>query len=155
MHFDTALNIAWLLLGVGALVSTLCLTGQRSLRRHSEQCLAPKRRQMPQWLQLVGVASIVVALFPYISASDDVIRVANAQSQTEHQSSSPHTPVTDLLRLYEVSDAPIVSPVCSLAITFVFFALFVTTEKIVACRSTPKPSGRGPPSILLALAVRP
>ena len=97
----------------------------------------------------------MVALFPYISASDDVIRVANAQSQTEHQGSSPHSPVTDLLRLYEVSDAPIVSPACTLAITFVFFCLIVTAEKIVAGRSTPKPSGRGPPSSLLALAVHP
>ncbi len=109
---------------------------------------------MPQWLQLVGVASIVVALFPYISASDDLVRIANARPQTQQQGSAPHSPASDLLRLYEVTDAPLVVHVCSLAITFVFVCLVVIAEKSVLGRSAPKPSGRGPPFGPLGLFVR-
>ena len=111
---------------------------------------------MPQWLQLVGVASIVVALFPYISASDDLVRIANARPLTQQQhGSSPHNPAGDLLRLYEVTDAPVIGRICRLTVTFIFICLMVTGEKSAMERVAPTPSGRGPPAVSRALTVRP
>ncbi len=107
---------------------------------------------MSKWLRLVGVASIVIAVFPYISASDDLVRISNARPQTEQQSSTSHNPASDLLRLYEVIDTPLIGHVCSLVVTFIFLCIVVVAEKAALGRSAPKPSGRGPPPALLVLA---
>ena len=154
MYFDTALNIAWLVLGIVALASTLCFSKVSSAAAiQSSRAYALGYQRMPQWLQLVGVASIVIALFPYISASDDLVRIANARTETGQQGSTPHSPANDLLRLYEVTDAPLIGHVCSLVVTFVFLCIVVLTEKAALGRSAPKPSDRGPPVGLPALLV--
>ncbi len=155
MHFDTALNVAWLLLGIVALTSTLCASTVGSLGGQRRRTHALKLRQMPKWLQLVGVASIVIALFPYISASDDLVRIENARPRTQQQGSAPHSPASDLLRLYEVTEAPLVGHICNFAVTFVFLCLIVVPEKSALGRTVPESSGRGPPSASLALTLRP
>ena len=100
---------------------------------------------MPRWLQMVGVASIVVALFPYISATDDLIRIANSQPQSSQNPSTQHGPAADLLRLYEVSDAPLATRVSGFAITFAFECLLFVAAKRELRRSVPQQSGRAPP----------
>ena len=141
MHFDTALNCAWLLLAMAALASTVGAARFRS-----------KGGSFPAWLQLVGVASVVLALFPYISATDDVLRIANALPESKQSQSGPRTPGADLVRLYEAADAPLVSQICTLTITFVFFCLVTLPVKLALRRSIPLQSGRSPPVVSVDFA---
>lgn len=139
MHFDTALNLIWLLLGIGALVSTV----RSAFHRRG----GPKKS--PIWLHVVGVALIVIALFPYISATDDVLRVEHLSGQHDQQHSSRHSN-DDLIRLYETMDTPLVarSGQVSLTLFFVFLVGVVVQKRID--RSAPYESGRSPPALLPA-----
>lgn len=101
-------------------------------------------------MQLVGVASVVLALFPYISATDDVLRIANAIPQDKQSESGQRVPGSDLVRLYEAADAPLISQICTLTVTFAFFWLVVIPTRSATRRSVPLKSGRSPPSILAA-----
>ncbi len=141
MHFDAALNCAWLLLGTVALASTIGAARFRS-----------KTGLFPAWLQVVGVASVVLALFPYISATDDVLRIANAVPQSKQSPAGPRAPGSDLVRLYETADAPLVSQPCVLTVTFVFLCLVTVVRTIAIRRSVPLQSGRSPPVVSIAFA---
>jgi hypothetical protein len=135
VHFETALNCAWLLLAAIALVSTIGVV--RRGRSRAETFSA--------WLQLVGVASVVLALFPYISATDDLLRIANAVPQSKQSEPGQRAPAADLLRLYETADAPLVCQACRLTVTFFTVWLIVVPVKAAVTRSMPLQSGRSPP----------
>lgn len=135
MHFDTALNLLWLLLGVIALGSTI----RAAIHRRGDRSST--------WLHVIGVALIVAALFPYISATDDLVRSEglSTQQDRDHSSSSQKAPNGNLIRLYEILDSPIVCATCVLTLTF--FAVWViflpVTER--ARRFAPASAGRSPP----------
>ena len=133
MHFDTALNLAWLLLGALALAATLGLS-----RRASSGS-----RQ----IHLVGVAAIVVALFPYISATDDVLRIEHLNAQQTHTNGNKHKAGDDLLRLYETLDSPLLCGICRITFTLVFFSLLDAPVGRLIQRSIPMEAGRSPPSL--------
>lgn len=135
MHFEVALNCAWLLLGAVALASTIGVV--RRGRAQAETFSA--------WLPLVGVAAVVLALFPYISATDDLLRIANAVPQSKQSDSGQRAPAADLLRLYETADAPLVCQACRLTVTFFFVWLVSVPVKAPVLRSAPSQSGRSPP----------
>ena len=155
MQFDATLNLAWAVLGLFALVATVRVAlRQRSLN------------SAPRWLLIVGL--IVTALFPYISASDDILRLGNtehsfnlaaaahsasndraaislaADSRRQSQNGERHQ-ADDLLRLYETLDTPLV---CRLvAITF-YFLLISVIAALTCARATcvaPDVAGRSPP----------
>lgn len=139
MYFDTALNVAWLLLGTLALAGTF----------FASRRVASERRRVAGWFQIVGIASIVIALFPYVSATDDVLCLEQwTQSEHQQQDSSNHG--NNLQRLFETSNHSIVSRASSLAVTLTFFELVVVLTYRVISRSTPQSSGRSPPLPLLA-----
>ena len=71
---DTALNLLWLALGVFALASTLRSRRHRAGFAH-----------VPVWLHVCGVALIIAALFPYISATDDVLRIQHMDVQANQE----------------------------------------------------------------------
>ncbi len=135
MYFETALNLVWLLLGLIALVSTIRFTLRPSVE--------PKRA--PAWLHIVGVGLIVAALFPYISATDDVVRIEhfNAQHDSGHPGKRGHN--DDLLRLYETMDTPLVCRTSEVVVHFYFVALTFTPVLHALNRIAPLAAGRSPP----------
>ena len=140
MHFETALNLVWLLLGLLALVSTI----RAALRRPREA------RRGPAWLHIVGVGLIAAALFPYISATDDVLRIEHFNSQHDQRHSGKQSRTDNLIRLYEAMDAPLVCRVCDVAIVLFFVALVLTPSPSVYNRIAPLQAGRSPPFLLAA-----
>ena len=131
MHLDTALNLAWLLLGAVALAATLGLSRRASFSKKQ--------------FHLVGVTAIVVALFPYISATDDVLRIEHLKAQQTHTNGSKQKASDDLLRLYETLDSPLICDTCRITVTLVFFSLLAAPVQRLIRRSIPLEAGRSPP----------
>jgi len=141
VHFEAALNVTWLVLGLCALASA----GRSALKR------APGARKTPVWLHLVGVALIVAALFPYISATDDVLRIEQFSSQhNPHQQSSKRNDASNLIRLYETLDSPLLSRACEILLTLFVVCLICTPVVILSNPTAPLAAGRSPPTAKFA-----
>ncbi|HST79872.1 MAG TPA: hypothetical protein VLN58_15410 [Verrucomicrobiae bacterium] len=144
MHFDTALNLVWALLGILALGAV----SHSNFYRNFEENRRSKR------LHLVGLGLIVVALFPYVSATDDVLRIEHYRSQHEtaiqdnahsDASTGSQAQINDLMRLYEVIDSALVCRVAQIFFTLAFVALLFSPALRLTYRSAPNCSGRSPP----------
>ncbi|HTU44987.1 MAG TPA: hypothetical protein VMF91_07990 [Bryobacteraceae bacterium] len=135
MHFETALNVAWLLLGLVA----LACTAHAAFRQKREQGRAPA------WLHIVGVGLIVAALFPYISATDDILRIEHFSAQQDSHRQRNQTKIDDLIRLYEVMDSPLACRVSQVTLTFFFFSLVFAPFATLIERIAPFEAGRSPP----------
>jgi hypothetical protein len=136
VHLDTTLNVVWLLLSAFALGLTVYARSHR--KSHS--------RNTPKRLHLAGVALILAALFPYISATDDVLRLEHLTSQHQQRSSGKGTPSDDLIRLYQTMDTPLVCRTCEIALILFFVCLVVTLQRRSYLRTAPLQAGRSPPS---------
>jgi hypothetical protein len=133
VHFDTALNSIWFAMGVLA-----CAGAVRATRRSSG-------------FRVAGIVLVVAALlFPYISATDDVVRIERFRGQTSHSSSSQRGPNDDLIRLYQTMDTPLVCAVVRLSLTLFFVLLIAASIVRRIDRSAPFESGRSPPRFLSA-----
>jgi hypothetical protein len=98
------------------------------------------------WLHIVGVALIVAALFPYISATDDLVRSENlAHQDRDHRSPAKKAPNDNLVRLYETLDTPLACAACTLTLTF--FAVWLILVPFIERehRTAPTRAGRSPP----------
>ncbi len=138
MHFDTALNLLWVLLGLSALAGTI----RTRLRQPSSG------NRAPAWLHIAGVALIVAALFPYISATDDVLRIQHFNAQQDHQHpDKKHSSDNNLIRLYETMDTPLISAAVVLVFCTFFISLVTTPVNALIDRSEPFESGRSPPFV--------
>ena len=145
MHFDTALNLVWLFLGLLGLGSI----SHAIFYRKGEENHRSKR------LHVVGLGLIIIALFPYVSATDDVLRIEHFRSQNdvaleqnkEHSntSSKGHSQTDDLMRLYEVMDCPLICRVSEISLTFIFVAFTFAPAIRLIDRSAPGCAGRSPP----------
>lgn len=135
MHFETALNVVWLAFGLCALASTarFVIRSERDARRG------------PAWLHIVGVALIVAALFPYISATDDILRVEHFNAQHDQRHPGKQNRTDDLMRLYETMDTPLVCRTTEIAMTLFFVALVFTPALRAIDRIAPFEAGRSPP----------
>jgi hypothetical protein len=141
VHFDATLNLAWLLLGVVVLA--------RAIRAACHQEGAQTRKS--RWLHFVGVALIVTALFPYISATDDVLRIEHFQKQqAPHHHSNKQTPSDDLMRLYGAMDNPLVCPISAFTLIFFFTSIVATPAVLLINEIAPPHAGRSPPFLQLA-----
>jgi hypothetical protein len=138
LRFDTALNLVWVLLGGMALMCTLCAS-RRGTRQFS----------LSRLFEVVGVASVVLALFPYISATDDILRIEQLASQQEHQQNNVGHG-NNLLRLFETVDQPVISRCCQVALTLFFLELVVIFQRGLVTRVAPLTAGRSPPAALLS-----
>jgi hypothetical protein len=136
VHFETTLNAAWLGLGIVA----LAFTARGAFRRNRED--RPKRA----WLHVVGVGLIVAALFPYISATDDVVRIEHFSSQHDSHHSRQQSKTDELIRLYEAIETAWVSPVAQLPLILYFVALVFAPVVALIERIAPFEAGRSPPS---------
>lgn len=137
MHFETTLNVVWLGLGFLALANTIRMALDK---RH-----APRRGRA--WLHIVGVALIVAALFPYISATDDILRVEQLNSHEHAQHHGKQNGSDNLIRLYETMDTPLVGHVSEVEVTFSFVSLVPAPVPNAIDRVAPFEAGRSPPSL--------
>ena len=142
MYFETALNLVWLLLGLVALASTIRVRLRPS----------PEPKRAPAWLHIVGVGLIVAALFPYISATDDVVRIEHFNAQHNHAQHNRRHPGKaghndDLVRLYETMDTPLVGQAPEVVVQFYFVALTFTPVLHAIDRIAPREAGRSPPLV--------
>jgi hypothetical protein len=137
VHFDTALNLVWAFLGVLALASTV----------RAAAFTRPHRR--PAWLHIIGVALIIAALFPYISATDDLVRTEDLVPKHAPNDSSPakKAPNSNLIRLYETLDTPLACATCSVSIVFLVVWLILLPPLKRDRRLAPARAGRSPPLI--------
>ena len=130
MHFDAALNLIWFALGILA-----CAGAIRATRRYGG-------------FRIAGTALVVAALlFPYISATDDVLRIEHLRGKINPSSSSHRTPNDDLIRLYQTMDTPLVAAVVRVLISLFFVLLVVVPPMHRIDRSAPFESGRSPPRL--------
>ncbi len=146
MHFDTALNLLWLVLGAFALASTL-RSRLRGASRQKVQCAG----RAPVWLQVCGVALIVATLFPYISATDDVLRIEHMnveQTSNHHQQTGKKSGIDGLIRLYETMDTPVICTVREISFILFFVAMVLIPVRRGMDRTMPQRSGRSPPFCL-------
>ena len=133
MHFDTALNLVWSALGILA-----CAGAVRATRRCGG-------------FRIAGTVLIVAALlFPYISATDDVLRIEHLRGQSSHSTPSHRGANDDLIRLYQTMDTPLVCAVLRVSFVLFFILLVGTTVARRIDRSAPFESGRSPPRLLSA-----
>ncbi len=107
-------------------------------------------------LHIIGLSLIVVALFPYISATDDVLRIEHFRSHYgpvpenainyASTSSDDGAAIGDLLRLYETIDSPLICRAFGMLLAAVFSALAVLSLVRFFERLAPSCAGRSPPS---------
>lgn len=141
MPLDTTLNIAWIFLGLIALGTLTFIEylnwGIRSFRARL-------------W-HFVLVGLVLIALFPYISATDDTLQVNRLNSKLSHQHEHPqrtvHEQGIDLLRLYETLDHSLVSQIWTVSVTFVLFSFVIRPRFQTLARSIPYRAGRSPPPL--------
>lgn len=133
MGFDAVLNAVWLLLGVLALATVL----------------SRARRGRSPVLRCIGVGLVFAALFPVISATDDVIRLQYLERfhpKQEGSRSDTHQRTTDnLIRLYEALESPLSANPVRIFFTAVFAFLSVVLCQVYGRKRTISPSGRAPP----------
>jgi len=115
------------------------------LYRHAAFRRKAVPRRAPAWLHIVGVGLIVAALFPYISATDDVVRIEHFSSQHDSHHTGKQTKTDDLVRLYEAMDTPLVCPVSEVALIFFFVSLVFAPLARLIEHIAPFEAGRSPP----------
>ena len=140
---DTALNFAWLGLGVLALI-LLAMRERRSFAASSRR--ARLRR-------LFTVLLMTVALFPSVSSSDDLFSFSLINSQLgKHGGVGGNLPTDSkekaglqLMRLLETLNHYQISDVHSLALALCCIAFVLTLRRDTLTRIVACPSGRAPP----------
>ncbi len=141
MTFDAALNLVWALVGAVAL-------GALAVR--------DVRRRTPFWDRCRGALAVFiasVALFPCVSASDDLVRFERLQvsSQAASAVASPlpekrgEKPALYLARLLESLENFQISTACRFLVTLFFLALVAAFSHQRVERPLPCPLGRSPP----------
>lgn len=145
MSFDVALNLVWALVGAAALgLVAVRETQRRTLSVGWDQC----RRALA-----VFIAS--VALFPCVSASDDMVRFerlrVSSQKACDAVGSLPEErgekSVLYLARLLESLECCEISTPCQVPVALPLLALVGATRHQSVERPLPCPLGRSPPSM--------
>jgi hypothetical protein len=139
VQFDNALNLLWLLFALSAITGTLRSRVNRSKRISTRG---------PVWLHLCGVALILATLFPYISATDDVLRIEhmNRKHFPGHQHEGKRTASDSLIRLYEAMDTPLVASIKQISLSLIFLSLVIAPVLTGVDRKPPLFTGRSPPA---------
>ncbi len=126
----------WLCVGALALANTIRATFHRD----------PEKKRAPAWLHIVGVALIVVALFPFISATDDVLRIEHFNAQHDRSHPNKQTQNDELMRLYQTMDSPLLCRASEIVLIFFFISVVFTPLATLIERIAPFEAGRSPPA---------
>ena len=134
MHFDAALNLVWLCLGVALLALTV-YTSERSARG---------RKHAP-WLRLAGAVVIAGTLFPCVSATDDLVWMERSTPRSEHQNTRSDS-TRLLLNFHQASEASLPIGTVKLGCTFVFLGFLLVPVFQSIGRQRTRVTGRSPPA---------
>ncbi len=140
MAFDTALNALWLLLGACAVTWTV----RARFRRH------PRRSVTSTSLHVIRLALVLAALFPYISATDDIVSIQTLDQHHDQSRPARQSQNQTLIRLYDTLDTPLVCRVQAIAFVLFFVALVIAPVLRCITHSEPSESGRSPPVLAFA-----
>ena len=134
MHFEAALNLAWL--SLGSVMLALAVYNLKHRRVARVAC----------WLQLAGVLAIAGTLFPYVSATDDLLWMEANASRSQHESNRTNSGDNrSLVSLYQAADASLPAHTIRLGYVLLIFALLLLPEfRYSACRRGHF-MGRSPP----------
>lgn len=142
MHFEAALNLLWVALGVIALALTVLAALARRDKPHTG-------RNASLGLHVVGVCLVVLTLFPYISATDDMVRIEHFCAETGCPHSSlpgNHNQTNNLIRLYQTMETSVVCTVPEVVLVFFFVCLVFAPAPRPIERIQPREAGRSPPA---------
>jgi len=140
VSFESSLNAVWLLLGVCALTGTIRFSYSKRAFQARDQ----------SWLRVVCASLIVAALFPYISATDDVLGIEHLNEQQKQGGTTSTNQTNELMRLYQAIDTAVVTSSRQATLTLFFVMLVGTLLIQVVERSAPIQSGRSPPRFVPA-----
>lgn len=133
--FESTLNILWVTLGVAA----VCAAWRAAYLRAASN--RPKR------FQVLCVVLVVAALFPFISSTDDIVRLQELRTQQQQSGPADGRAHDNLVRLYEAMDAPIAGEFHRLVVTFSSVPLVSEPVQAVRDRAIPHTAGRSPPTL--------
>ncbi len=134
MPLESTLNAAWVFLSLIAVGTAFAAAYLRS------GALRSKR------FQVLCVVLIVAALFPYISSTDDALRMQYLRGHEHQTNPTDNRNHDNLMRLYEAMDAPVVAePVAIVMVLFLITLVSVSALQPMD-RAVPQLSGRSPPS---------
>ena len=137
MTVDYLLNLIWLCLGAAALFAT------RGCRPMGET----KRFRS---FRFISVVLVIAALFPYISALDDTLqlaqlgRAAGARSWTQKRAPDSHH-ANELVWLFESMGDSVLAPAPAIAPRFSYLKLVSVPDFTELGRPSPPSLGRSPP----------
>ena len=138
MHFDAALNLVWLAIGIGAFASAL-----HAPRRPFLLC----RTLSPS--QLAGVIVLLGTLFPYVSATDDLVWLeavnSAAEHSTEHGSGRSQGTLANLLAFAQAQDSAPASRAFRISPAFVEVGIATLPVFRSLARDSAVSVGRSPP----------
>jgi hypothetical protein len=143
-HANSLLNLAWLALCIAAFTWFLLSTKRRGV--------SSRRLVLGRGLAL---ALALISLFPYVSASDDSVRLAllNAQASANNSGRSAWSArhastemLAILVGLLEVLESAQVSAVLALAVALCVFSLALAVPPDSLDRFLPSCAGRAPPA---------
>ena len=134
VHFDAALNLVWLCLGAVMLILTV-YTSARSARAYNRAA----------WLRLACTVVIAVALFPCVSATDDLVWMERASPRSEHQSSRSDS-TRLLLNFHQASEATLPVGTVRVGCTFVLLGFLLVPIFQMIARQQTRETGRSPPA---------
>jgi len=131
-------------IGTGAILNLLWVT--LSIAAVLLQLRADVRRGATRRARIRGAVIVllaVVALFPCISASDDLARINLLDSK--NQASPEARSLGELVRLFDILESAQIAVVLAVAVTLAVFAVVVTFGPDSIDRLLPSFSGRAPP----------
>ena len=137
MTVDYLLNLIWLCLGAVALCAT----------RGSRPITETKRLRS---FRFISVVLVIAALFPYISALDDTLqlaqlgRAAGARSWTQRRAPDGHQ-ANELVWLFESMGDSVLAPAPPIVPRFSYLKLVTIPDFNELGRPSPPSLGRSPP----------
>lgn len=143
MHFDAALNVVWLVLGMGAFALAL-----------RASCRLQSGRKALPLAQFAGVIALAGTLFPYVSATDDLICIEAVSSLTEHAaehgSGCSRATTSGLLNLLQAQDSFVVGRAVGPSAALIVVGVVDLPVFRSFSRQRAATAGRSPPANLTA-----
>ena len=136
VHFDAALNLAWLALGAAALGSAIF--DSRDFRSSSAS-------------RIITALVFAGLLFPCISASDDLVWMEAVpvppEHGREHSDTSTASASSGLITLLQAHDSQITGGAIRLTCNFIFLGLVIAPVSFSVSRASSPGVGRSPPAV--------
>jgi hypothetical protein len=139
--FDLTLNLVWALLGAIAL-----LIARADLKNRAASSFASRL------FHFIRTALVVAALFPYISATDDMLQIEHVSAELGDHEKRPdhHSNGHDLWRVFDSNESSVASSSFRLVIAFASVGIVIATVVRSLDSFSPTGSGRSPPIYSLA-----